>query len=84
MPPLQFTAPNYSQTESSILPSPQISQLNTDQLEVNTITNADAHALPDQQAEQPRVSERRSSRNTQPPVWLKDFVSLNIHGDVSY
>ncbi|MCD9646288.1 hypothetical protein HAX54_036017, partial [Datura stramonium] len=52
-------------------------QLNTDRLEENT--SADTHALLDQQAEQPRVAERRSSRNTQPPVWVKDFVSLNIH-----
>ncbi|MCD7448513.1 hypothetical protein HAX54_043023 [Datura stramonium] len=30
------------------------------------------------------MAERRSSRHTQPPVWLKDFVSLDIHSDISY
>ncbi|MCE3216061.1 hypothetical protein HAX54_004666, partial [Datura stramonium] len=39
MPPLQFTAPNHSQAEGSIMPLPQNSQLNTDQLEATSDTN---------------------------------------------
>lgn len=31
-----------------------------------------------------QVPTRRCTRSTQPPAWISDFVSLNIHQKVSY
>lgn len=32
----------------------------------------------------PQVNQRESEREKQPPIWMKDFVSLNIHKDTPY
>lgn len=31
-----------------------------------------------------RTQDRISNRNTHPPIWMKDFVSLNIHANTPY
>ncbi|XP_075083420.1 uncharacterized protein LOC142167160 [Nicotiana tabacum] len=33
---------------------------------------------------EPQVNQRRSEREKQPPIWMKDFVSVNIRKDTPY
>lgn len=62
-----------------------------DHIEEETLVQQPIPAMPitenhqnDQPNQQQLSATRKSSRGSQPPVWMKDFVSLNIHEDVPY
>ncbi|KAH0765006.1 hypothetical protein KY285_000877 [Solanum tuberosum] len=43
--------------------------------------NGEPLQLPIQQPPENNQPERRSTRGSKPPIWMKEFVSLNIHQD---
>lgn len=69
------------QTNTKHTQVPDISQSSED----NNIPN---HEVPEEPVAETNVPEsvlpRKSSRGRHPPGWMKDFVSLNVHENVSY
>ncbi|XP_075077347.1 uncharacterized protein LOC142164075 [Nicotiana tabacum] len=62
-------------------PSP-VPALHEDPIQLHT-QNYQVEQLTENPTE-PHINQRRSERGRQPPIWMKGFVSLNIHEDTPY
>ncbi|XP_075096561.1 uncharacterized protein LOC142174629 [Nicotiana tabacum] len=74
-----INAEEVSNSNSQAIPESATANLQQD----HSITSLPTASVDNQQNQQNNTT-RRSGREKHPPIWMKDFVSLNVHHDVNY